>query len=51
MELPASQGEHTEHCTIPKFGVNRGNIEEDKATQEIGLPDRLSGVHTFLGAF
>lgn len=36
MKLPTRQGEHAELCKIPRFGVNRGNIEEDTATQEIG---------------
>jgi len=42
MKLPTRQGEHTELCKIPKYGVNQGNIEEDTATQEIGLLDRFS---------
>lgn len=51
MKLPTRQGEHAELCKIPRFGVNRGNIEEDTATQEIGLLDRFSEVHTFLSKF
>lgn len=48
MKLPTRQEEHTKLCKIPKFGVNWGNIEEDTASQENGLLDRFSEVHTFL---